>query len=186
MIRNGNKLVKIVLNSRCYSHLTANHNVASLNQQLKTNGIHTTLANQTFFERDKKSGYRTSIPVTKKKLILDGLKELKSEIKLWKEEMREKFESDPIVVFRPGEIDVVYKFSKPEDLGNWVVATDKDHNEGYSTAKFEISSAGYGLFHGNLDSKVPKDGKIFRAGYAGLRSLRVRVSDNFIISSSSS
>lgn len=43
-------------------------------------------------------------------MIIEGLKDLKSEIKLWKEEMREKFEDDPILAFRPGEIDVAYRF----------------------------------------------------------------------------
>jgi NADH dehydrogenase [ubiquinone] 1 alpha subcomplex assembly factor 1 len=46
-----------------------------------------------------------------KKMILDGLKDLKDEIKVWKEEMEEKFESDPILVYRPNEIDVYCRFN---------------------------------------------------------------------------
>lgn len=74
--------------------------------------IHTTAVNSTFWEREKKSGYGKKYAVIPtKSMILDGLKELKSEIQLWRDEMTEKFESDPILVFRPGEIDVAWKFS---------------------------------------------------------------------------
>lgn len=44
-------------------------------------------------------------------MILDGLKELRSEMKLWSEEVKEKFEGDPILCYRPGEVDVAWKFS---------------------------------------------------------------------------
>lgn len=72
--------------------------------------IHTTAVKSTFWEREKKSGYAKKYPVTKQ-MILDGLKEMKDEIQMWKEEVKEKFESDPIMVFRPGEIDIAWKFS---------------------------------------------------------------------------
>lgn len=74
--------------------------------------IYTTAVNETFWEREKKSGYAKKLPILPSKaMILDGLKELKSEIKLWTEEVKEKFDSDPIMVFRPGEIDIAWKFS---------------------------------------------------------------------------
>lgn len=74
--------------------------------------IYTTPVNETFWEREKKSGYAKKMPtLPSKKMIIDGLQELKQEIALWKEEIKEKFESDPILVFRPGEIDVSWKFS---------------------------------------------------------------------------
>lgn len=74
--------------------------------------IYTTPVNETFWEREKKSGYAKKMPaLPSKKMIIDGLQELKQEIALWKSEIKEKFESDPILVFRPGEIDVSWKFS---------------------------------------------------------------------------
>lgn len=74
--------------------------------------IYTTPVNETFWEREKKSGYAKKLSVLpSKKMIIDGLQELKQEIALWKDEIKEKFESDPILVFRPGEIDVSWKFS---------------------------------------------------------------------------
>lgn len=74
-------------------------------------GIHTTAVKATFWEREKKSGYGKKYPIISKTLVLEGLKELKSEIKMWKDEMQEKLEGDPIMVYRPGEIDVAWKFS---------------------------------------------------------------------------
>lgn len=73
--------------------------------------IHTTAVNTTFWEREKKSGYAKNYPIISSKQVLDGLKELKSEIKLWTEEMKEKFDDDQILVFRPGEVDIAWKFS---------------------------------------------------------------------------
>lgn len=67
--------------------------------------IHTSTILNTFWEREKKSGYSRALEnVSKKQLILDGLKELKKEINLWKKEVKEKLESDPVLVFRPGKL----------------------------------------------------------------------------------
>ena len=74
--------------------------------------IHTTAVKSTFWEREKKSGYGKKYPtIPTKQMILDGLTEMKNEIQMWREEVKEKFESDPILVFRPGEIDIAWKFS---------------------------------------------------------------------------
>lgn len=67
-------------------------------------------------------------------------------------------------------------FDKQNVLDNFIVTNDSDHNEGNSVSTFEIGKAGRGIFHGNLDCRVPKDGKIKRAGYCAIRSKRVRVS----------
>jgi hypothetical protein len=74
--------------------------------------IHTTAVNSTFWEREKKSGYGKKYPsIPTKAMVLDGLQELKSEIKMWRDEVQEKFEADPIMVFRAGEVDIAWKFS---------------------------------------------------------------------------
>lgn len=44
---------------------------------------------------DKKDGYRTRKEVSKKQHIFDGLKQLKTELKLWGSEWKEDFECDP-------------------------------------------------------------------------------------------
>lgn len=73
--------------------------------------IHTTAVNTTFWEREKKAGYAKKYPLITKQFVLDGLKDLKKEIKLWSSEVKEKFEGDPIMCYRPGEIDMAWKFS---------------------------------------------------------------------------
>uniref|UniRef100_A0A1B0A8X0 NADH:ubiquinone oxidoreductase intermediate-associated protein 30 domain-containing protein n=1 Tax=Glossina pallidipes TaxID=7398 RepID=A0A1B0A8X0_GLOPL len=139
--------------------------------------IHTSPISSTFWEREKKSGYKTALPLpSRKQMILDGFKELKEEIKLWRQEIKETFESDPILVYRPGETDVVFNFKDEKSLDKWVVTSDKDHNEGRSTAMLELSQSGGGLFHGDVCSEHVKDGIIKRTGYASMRTKRVRKS----------
>lgn len=154
-----------------------NESCRLLVRQLETDLVRPgVLSSGLFWERHRKGGYEKEQRVSTKELIINGLKELRTEFALFQQEWKEKLESDPLVVFRPGEIDVAFGFEKQTDLDRWVVTTDKDHGEGYSQAALELSPAGYGLFHGNLESRVPKDGRIKRAGYANIKSLRVRKS----------
>lgn len=69
----------------------------------------------------------------------------------------------------------MWQLDTPDALNNWVTTSDSDHGEGQSTCELAISPAGKGLFHGNLSTKVPKDGRIKKAGYCNMRSLRARV-----------
>lgn len=62
------------------------------------------------------------------------------------------------------------------EIDKWVVTCDSDHKEGHSTASFELSSSGYGLFSGVVTALLPKDGRIKKAGYANIRSMRYRKS----------
>ena len=57
-----------------------------------------------------------------------------------------------------------------------MVTADSDHNQGTSTAAFERSTAGNGLFSGNLATELPQDGRIKRSGYCNIRSERSRMS----------
>lgn len=113
--------------------------------------------------------------MSRKQLILEGLRDLKQEILQWKEEVAEKLECDPVLVYRPGETDVVWNFNEPAELERWVATADSDHNEGQSRCVLEPSVAGRALFSGNVQSTVPKDGKIKRAGYCNMKSMRTRV-----------
>jgi hypothetical protein len=58
-----------------------------------------------FYEKDEKGGYRkeSDIP-SRTQMIRDGFKELKGEIKLWKQEVKEKFTMDPLVIMRKGDL----------------------------------------------------------------------------------
>ncbi|XP_058828551.1 complex I intermediate-associated protein 30, mitochondrial [Topomyia yanbarensis] len=164
---------------RLYSHLSR----TAVNGANRTPLLHPNRqvplipANGLFWERDPKGGYNADRPkVSRKQLLLDGFRELKKEFALFQQEWKEKVASDPLLVFRPGETDVVFNFDSKDELEKWIVTTDKDHNEGYSEAKFELSSGGFGLFHGKLESRVPKDGRIKRSGYANIKSRRIRKS----------
>lgn len=144
-------------------------------QAIAVRSLHTSSISSTFWEPDKKSGYSKPVFPSRKKLIVDGLRELKSEIALWKEEMTERLRMDPIVVYRPGEVDIIYDFQDKNDINKWVVTSDSDHNEGNSKASLELTQAESALFQGFVDSQFLKDGKIKRTGYANMRTLRVQV-----------
>lgn len=79
-----------------------NHRTTSANNCL----VQTSSSRRDFqiWVEDKKDGYRTKKEVSSKQHVIDGFKMLKSEFKLWKEEVKEHFRNDPILVFRPGEI----------------------------------------------------------------------------------
>lgn len=126
-----------------------------------------------FYQSDKKEGYsKSDKKVSRLELIRNGLVELKKEILIWKDEIKEKLESDPILVYRPGETDILWKFDSPTVLDQWVATADSDHNEGYSKCDLKISADGTAIFSGSLNCEVPKDGRIKRAGYCNMKSLR--------------
>lgn len=138
--------------------------------------IHTTSVLLLFWERDEKGGYRNDRKViSKTELIREGLKELKSEIALWSQEMKDRLENDPVLIYRPGETDVQWNFGGENSLKNWVVTSDKDNNEGYSTCSLVLNKYGNAVFSGEINTKVPKDGRIKRAGYCNMQTQRFRV-----------
>lgn len=69
-----------------------------------TRTIHTSHVTNEFHEYDKRSGYDTGFEVaeTRTERIRMGLKQLKKEIKMWKQEMAELLKSDPILDYRAG------------------------------------------------------------------------------------
>lgn len=69
--------------------------------------LHTSCATREFHEYDKRSGYNTGFEIanTRVERIRLGLKQLKKEIKLWKEEVAEAIKSDPILDYRAGTVD---------------------------------------------------------------------------------
>lgn len=136
----------------------------------------TTSTSYLFWEEDDKGGYREDrkYPPFKERMR-EGLKELRKEVAIWKQEVKEHFEGDPVLIFRPGEVDVQWQFKDEENLDKWIITTDKDNNEGYSTASLGLTKHSKGLFSGNLNMRVPKDGRIKRAGYCNMRTIRARV-----------
>jgi len=70
---------------------------------------------------------------------------------------------------------VFWRFYEESSLDHWIVTSDSDHAEGFSKCDLKIGHQGYGLFHGNLCSRVPKDGRIQNAGYCNMITKRVSV-----------
>lgn len=69
-------------------------------------------------------------------------------------------------------MDPQWTFNEHTNFNDWVVTSDSDHNEGYSTCSLGLSPTGKGLFTGNLSTQLVKDGKISRAGYCNMKSMR--------------
>jgi len=65
--------------------------------------VHVGAKLNSIWEKDEKGGYRKEgEEPSRTEMIRDGFKELKGEILLWKEEMREKFACDPLFIVRKG------------------------------------------------------------------------------------
>lgn len=95
---------------RSFCHLTTNRYLRLDLEPSSATAVsfHTSDTRPLFWERDRRGGYDTRLPeLSRKQQILDGLRELKQEIVLWKEEVKEKLESDPVLVFRPGRINII-------------------------------------------------------------------------------
>lgn len=79
------------------------------------------------------------------------------------------------------EVDVYWRFHEESSLDNWIVTSDSDHAEGFSKCDLKLSHQGYGLFSGNLCSRVPKDGRIQNSGYCNMITKRVSVKHFILI-----
>ncbi|KAG5868153.1 hypothetical protein JTB14_017346 [Gonioctena quinquepunctata] len=157
--------------------ISLHRSICNLCKQSSKRYFRTSPSLQAFWERDDKGGYRDNrqFPPLKERMR-EGIKDLKSEIALWTEEVKERFEFDPLLIFRPGEVDVQWQFGNEESLKKWIVTNDRDNNEGFSKSSLSLTSQGKGLFSGTLDMRVPKDGKVKRAGYCNVKTLRARKS----------
>lgn len=94
--------------ARSFCHLTTNRYLRLDLEPTSSASLHTSESRPLFWERDRRGGYDTRLPeLSRKHQILEGLRELKQEIVLWKEEVKEKLESDPVLVFRPGRLNTV-------------------------------------------------------------------------------
>lgn len=105
--------------------------------------FHTTANLSNFYEPDRKSGYKIVYDrppieedLTVFQRIREGYRQLKEELGIFMEEVREHLRMDPIIEYRPNEVDVVWRFNgDPKSLDQWIVTCDSDYEEGFSTAK---------------------------------------------------
>ncbi|XP_015518711.1 complex I intermediate-associated protein 30, mitochondrial [Neodiprion pinetum] len=136
-----------------------------------------------FWEQDRKSGYpRVAAKSSSEKRndlwhIRNGFRILGDEFKLFKREVIEHLESDPLLIYRKDEIDLAWRFNgDKKSLDQWFVTADSDYEEGYSNCSLQLTKSGRGLFSGYLDKRVPKTGNIKKAGYCNINTLRARKS----------
>jgi len=108
--------------------------------------------------------------------VKKGFKILKQECKLWTKETYEKLEDDPAFVFNPGDHEIIWKFDNQDTIDKFIVTTDRDNNEGFSEASWNMSKHGKGMFCGNLSMRVPKEGQTKITGYCNIRSIRAQKS----------
>lgn len=78
-----------------YNHIIKHHKPILINNNRKL-----------FWERDRKGGYDTTIKQSNWEHIKNGFRELKHEIKLFGEEIKEIIVTDPLLVARPGKCTV--------------------------------------------------------------------------------
>ncbi|XP_075223018.1 complex I intermediate-associated protein 30 [Lycorma delicatula] len=154
------KLINKICSS--YKHINPNK-ISSLN---KVKSIHTS-SYLFFYERDPE--FVDNTPVHKH--IRDGFYLLKDELKLWKNEVIETFESDPLAVV-PGAIDKAWSFESTDKLNKWVTTCDADHGDGYSSCELIVNEHGKGIFQGILNTELPSDGKMKKTGYCNMRSIK--------------
>jgi len=128
---------------------------------------------------DPKHGYEShnDPKYSTKDHIIDGFKQLKVEIKMWRDEWKERLMCDPVLLYRPGETDVWWSFGDNDvDITKFLVSNDSDFSEGKSLSTFEKSPAGYALFSGNLNSSVVDEAKTKRTGWSNIKSVRHKIS----------
>lgn len=106
-----------------------------------------------------------------------GLKQLKEDFKLFKEEAVEYIRCDPKLYY-PGDSEVFWRFDSAKAVDEWTVTTDKDNGEGFSTAEFVLGPGNTGIFSGVLDTRPPKGSRVKRTGYCNVRSQRAYRSFN--------
>ncbi|XP_015120102.1 complex I intermediate-associated protein 30, mitochondrial [Diachasma alloeum] len=139
--------------------------------------VHTSRKLAVFYEPDRKSGFPNISDYKEEKLnpfqrIYRGYFQFIEECGKLKEEIKNSLQLDPPIVKFPGEVDVQWKFNgDPKILDKWVVTCDSDYNHGYSKATVSLSPTGAGVFSGIIDTRVPQDGKLQRAGFCNLRSV---------------
>lgn len=143
-------------------------------QLLRLHRLSATPARTCFYNPDRKEGYGKEDPFDrlplreKVKVTVQGFKE---EFHMLKNEVVETAQCDPKMYY-PGDSEVFWRFDSQENVDKWIVTTDKDNGEGFSTAEFVLGSGNTAVFSGVLDPSPPKGTKVRKTGYCNIRSER--------------
>jgi len=146
-------------------------------RNLARRNFHTTKYTSLFYESPDKDGYQKPSEEELEWKKWSKMDKIKFELKLYKEcikeylaQKKENFYEQPGIVMPEHHVEIIHKFTGDKDeMKKWVVSSDSDHGDGYSTAKLEYTRSSKALFHGFLDTKVPIDGKITRTGYCNMK-----------------
>ena len=112
----------------------------------------------------------TEIEVPMTERIKKGFQIIKEGIPEYKDEWKEKLESDLFFFGVHGDYEYVSKFNGANSLEDWIVTADSDLGRGRSKASFGVTSNNKAVFHGYLDPWVPQDGQQKQSGFVNLRS----------------
>ncbi|CAP30433.1 Protein CBR-NUAF-1 [Caenorhabditis briggsae] len=96
--------------------------------------------------------------------LAEEIKDAFSNISIEKPELLED-----IGFVRHNEARVEYKFDTSEKLDLWKIGCDSDWKEGFSTCSLVNSDRGTAVFSGNISTRVLKDGRVERAGWASMK-----------------
>uniref|UniRef100_A0A8R1HPW2 CIA30 domain-containing protein n=1 Tax=Caenorhabditis japonica TaxID=281687 RepID=A0A8R1HPW2_CAEJA len=97
-------------------------------------------------------------------LLAGELKEAFQNISIEKPELLED-----IGFVRHNEARVEYRFDTQERLDLWKTGCDSDWKEGFSKCTLTNSDHGSAIFSGNISTRVLKDGRVERAGWASMK-----------------
>lgn len=123
-----------------------------------------------FWEPHRKGKYAQKIKISSMEALRYGIKEIPKELKKLKEEIVSDIKCDQLYGVEHNDYEVLWRFDSPESLDPWIVTCDSDFNEGKSTAEFILNKNKKGLFCGNLNTEVPKDGILKSSGYCNITS----------------
>ncbi|XP_067943646.1 complex I intermediate-associated protein 30, mitochondrial-like [Watersipora subatra] len=96
-------------------------------------------------------------------------KALPGELVKFREEVKEHFQPQHWEM-ENGDYKYQWRLNTQQAIDEWIVSTDQDMDQGYSTGKTTLSNQQCMLFHGFLNTKVPDDGKTRYAGYVNVKS----------------
>lgn len=122
------------------------------------------------YERDKKGDCDTEIETTHTEQIKKGFQIIRKGIPQFKNEVMDFMACDHFFFALHGDYEYFWKFNGKESLEDWVVTSDQNLKKGYSRAALDVTPNNKAVFHGEIDTRVPKDGMQKKAGFVNLRS----------------
>jgi NADH dehydrogenase [ubiquinone] 1 alpha subcomplex assembly factor 1 len=159
--------------------------IGLITSQINSRDFHKTCNCQRFHEYDPKGEWRDEEGRKKRRReylvgqglqdlygIKTGFRELREEIGKWKNEWHERLTDDSQMHIIHGDRDLIFEFKGQESLEDWLTIADSDHEQGYSKCKLTTSPTGKALFQGYINTTAPKDGRVKKAGYASMKSVR--------------